>query len=177
MKQLALRRLDPDRSRTMPLWRSVILSLVCIHPLISQVATPQPSTPSVGDPAVFYMFLLYHHSLVQDVQAAPATQQAVAQSLGLSVADFTSITPVYQSLASALSAIDVDANAYRDAVTSGNQLLNIASIQQFSARRNQAVAQARLQLQSGLTTSGWAVLSAFIEGAFRQTIVKGSVGQ
>ena len=141
--------------------------------------------PPVGDPAVFFMFLRYYDSLVQDLQkdalADPATaqtrRQGAATSLGLNGADFEKIHTVSQALVSALAIVDQDANAYRDSVWSRKEKPDIAMIKQFSARRDQAVANARSELQKALTQPGWQALSTYIEGSFRQTIVRRSIGQ
>jgi hypothetical protein len=137
-----------------------------VSTLLSQtVAPPQ------GDPTVFYMFLRFQDSLVQDGNALAKTNPtAAAASLSLSVGDFLKINPVYQQLASALLVIDTKANAYRDQVVSGKIPLDVGVIQGFTTSRNRAITQARAQLQNALTPGGWQALSAYIEGPFRQTI-------
>jgi hypothetical protein len=144
--------------------------------LIGQSAGPPPA----GDPAVFNMFLRYQDSLVQDIQKAGATstaaaqnaQQGAAAALSLTVADFAKINPVYQRLTVVLQAIDLDANAYRDAVIAGKRAPDVTVIQQLSARRSQALLNAKAQLQTALTPTGWATLAAYMDGPFRQTIVR-----
>jgi hypothetical protein len=134
---------------------------------------------------VFFMFMGYYDSLVLDLQKDAGTDpgraqlrvQGAASSLGLSVADFDKISSASRALASALSVIDQDANAYRDLVSSRKARPDIAIIKQFSTRRDQAVASARSQLQKALTQAGWQALLAYIEGSFRQTIVRRSIGQ
>jgi hypothetical protein len=172
---------------------ALLLVLGGFSALAQTTPPPPPGTgsaragevPPIGDNAVFYMFLRYQDSLVQQLQAAIAadpttaqiTQQSAAQSLGLSVSDFARVNPVYQVLAATLQAVDADANAYRDAVKSGSKALDTATIKQFSVRRDQAVNNARIQLQQALTPTGWQAISSYIEGQFRQTIVRRSIGQ
>lgn len=170
---------------------ALVATVLCACSVLAQTMPPPPSggvssagqAPPVGDNAVFYMFLRYQNSLLQDIQAATdpaaglARQQTAVQSLGLSVADFNKINPVYQALAAALQAVDTDANAYRDAVASGSKAVDPATIKQFSSRRDQAVSNARAQLQQAVTPAGWQALQNFVEGKFRQSIVRRSVGQ
>jgi hypothetical protein len=146
---------------------------------------PAGQIPPVGDNAVFYMFLRYQNSLVLDIQSATAAnaasgqslQQGAAQSLGLSVTDFSKVNPIYLALAVTLQAVDTDANAYRDSVVSTKTVPDLPTIKQFSSRRDQAVNNARTQLQQALTTAGWQALTNYVEGKFRQSIVRKAVGQ
>jgi hypothetical protein len=131
------------------------------------------------------MFLRYQNSLVQDEQALAASDAIAAQnaragdaaSMKVSIADFQKINPVYLQLATALQAIDVDANAYRDAALQAKQPLDVAAIKQFSARREQAVANARAQIQKSLTPAGWQAVSNYIESSFRQKVRRVQAGQ
>lgn len=124
------------------------------------------------------MFLCYEHSLAEDVSAiakkdssvALNTQSGAASSMNLSIADFRKIEPVYQKLAAVLESVDAAANAYRDAVSSGKKPLEMDAIRGFSARRNLAIAQSKMDLQNVLTPVGWQSLSAYIEGPFRETV-------
>ena len=152
----------------------LLLSLVWASSLSGQSG----SSPEPGDPAVFYLFLRHVDGLAAAIRAAAsqspgeadASRSGAAASIGVSVADFSKIDPVYQQLIIALDAINTDANGYRDELIATGKRADPATMKSFTDRRNAAIQNASNNLAVAISGSGWAAVSAYVEGPFRHSI-------
>jgi len=150
----------------------------------SQSSPAQPGNalasevPPAGDPDVAYLFLLHYQGLLKEVtkiaassaDETVATRKAAAASMRVDVKDFDAIATVYTQVEPLLEAVDQDANRYRDSVISGAVLLDVKVLRQLDARKARIKASIRDRLQAVLSPVGWAALSGYIDGEFRQGV-------
>ena len=121
-------------------------------PALAQAVGPPPApsqpnateeVPGPDNPEVAYMFLLHHHRMAAEVRrlaladpdSAASSEEAVAQSMSLSVADFRVVGAVYAQVSTLLQAIDNEADRYRDQVVSGAVTVDVKVLRQFNDRK------------------------------------------
>lgn len=147
------------------------------------LAVAQPLQPvPAGDPEVFFSFLVMGHAILGSVSGSKTGSSSVGQSgaapapnypalvgllndIGMGQQDFALVESAYQALQGKLNALQAQAAAYSATHASG---ADGAVLQAFADRRTALIRDAYSGLRAQMSQAGFASLSQFLGGKFRQ---------
>jgi hypothetical protein len=157
--------------------------------LIASSSFAQSSAIPVSDPDVFAAFLRMHHSIVStsggggsnssgpsanSAQPAPPSSLGWQKHLGLSDADFAKLDVVYSDLNRRVNGVRAEALQYASTHPSS---ADSTVLMKFRDRELVAVKDGIAALRSQLSIQGANSLFAIIDGEFRASVTRTSVGQ
>ena len=159
-----------DKSSNAWLKRTIVICLSCI------ALHGQPSMPAPNDGELVLAFLRYHDFLLQetpvqpraDAETSASMKRAVADMVGLSLAESEKLSPAHAVMKSELTTIDREAAVYVQGLVANRGAANVKTLEQFEMRRLRVIQSGLQSLQGSLSPKGWASLLNYVNNTFRK---------
>jgi hypothetical protein len=148
------------------------LLLLAAVPLFAQSRTPALAPDS---PELYGAFFQFHADFsrwvdqrkASNAQTAQTLDDAAARHFRVDKADLAKMTNVSRQVMADLQKIDQDRRVYVNGRAKYEQFPEPAVLQQFDARRQQAILDGVSRLQQTLSAAGWASLHDYINNTHR----------
>lgn len=134
------------------------------------------SAPAVDDPGLYLGLFSFQQILRKDAAGDRANGdgllRAVVRDYHISDADFAALGKVADAVLAKLPPIHAAAKAYSSSEVAAGRMPDRAKIEEFQRQEADIVRGGMRDLEAALSPEGWRNLHAYINGAYRLTVVR-----